>query len=106
MSVIKNFFLGLFSFIDNMDNQNPDPVKHCQVYRTIGCTHVDGPLCDVTTCKDTYKVEISPRDKRIINIAPVEASKEEINENRLVYNSGFHNNHWNKNKDPIISRTK
>lgn len=27
-----------------------DPVKHCEVYRGIGCTHVDGYLCDMETC--------------------------------------------------------
>lgn len=27
-----------------------DPVKHCEVYREIGCTHVDGYLCDMETC--------------------------------------------------------
>lgn len=27
-----------------------DPVKRCEVYRGIGCTHVDGYLCDMNTC--------------------------------------------------------
>jgi len=27
-----------------------DPVKRCEVYRGIGCTHVDGYLCDMETC--------------------------------------------------------
>ena len=27
-----------------------DPVKHCEVYREIGCAHVDGYLCDMKTC--------------------------------------------------------
>lgn len=29
----------------------PDPVKHCMVYKTHGCAHVDGYLCDMRTCK-------------------------------------------------------
>ena len=27
-----------------------DPVKYCQVYKEIGCAHVDGYLCDMRTC--------------------------------------------------------
>lgn len=29
---------------------SPDPVLNCEFYRHIGCTHVDGMLCDVNTC--------------------------------------------------------
>ena len=34
-------------FQPNMDTtaQKFDPVKHCGVYNTIGCSHVDGLLC-------------------------------------------------------------
>lgn len=28
-----------------------DPVKGCELYKNIGCTHVDGILCDFPTCK-------------------------------------------------------
>lgn len=27
-----------------------DPVRHCNVYRAEGCSHVDGFLCDMETC--------------------------------------------------------
>jgi len=27
-----------------------DPVKHCPVYKEIGCSHVDGYLCDFPDC--------------------------------------------------------
>ena len=27
-----------------------DPVRYCEEYRDIGCTHVDGYLCDMETC--------------------------------------------------------
>jgi hypothetical protein len=30
--------------------RNGDPVKHCEVYKEIGCAHVDGYLCDMGTC--------------------------------------------------------
>ena len=35
-----------------------DPVHNCLVYKTVGCAHVDGPLCDLKTCN--VKVEITP----------------------------------------------
>lgn len=28
----------------------PDPVKHCQVYKESGCSHVDGYLCGYPDC--------------------------------------------------------
>ena len=27
-----------------------DPIIHCPVYKTEGCAHVDGYLCEVETC--------------------------------------------------------
>lgn len=27
-----------------------DPTKHCEVYKEIGCSHVDGFLCHFETC--------------------------------------------------------
>jgi hypothetical protein len=27
-----------------------DPVQNCDVYKKIGCSHVDGMLCDMKTC--------------------------------------------------------
>jgi len=37
-----------------------DPVYHCEVYKEIGCVHIDGYLCDLETCTmrlhyDTWK---------------------------------------------------
>lgn len=38
-------------FIENLKNAlMNDPVKYCQVYKEIGCSHVDGYLCDMKTC--------------------------------------------------------
>lgn len=28
-----------------------DPVRSCDVYKTVGCAHVDGMLCDMKTCE-------------------------------------------------------
>lgn len=43
-----------------------DPVRNCKVYKTIGCCHVDGFLCDMRTCEKSHTVWISP--KSIINV--------------------------------------
>jgi hypothetical protein len=29
-----------------------DPVKYCELYRRSGCSHVDGFLCRMETCKE------------------------------------------------------
>jgi hypothetical protein len=36
-----------------------DPVKGCDVYREVGCSHVDGCLCDYPQCEilKKYKEE-------------------------------------------------
>ena len=31
---------------------SPDPVKHCQTYKELGCSHVDRYLCDTRTCSE------------------------------------------------------
>lgn len=33
-----------------MFGKNTDPVKGCDVFKNIGCSHVDGPLCDYPEC--------------------------------------------------------
>lgn len=30
---------------------SPDPVKYCETYKKCGCSHIDGPLCDMKNCK-------------------------------------------------------
>lgn len=39
-----------------------DPVKHCAVYKTVGCAHVDGMLCNVRTCNIEAVILVTPRD--------------------------------------------
>jgi hypothetical protein len=42
--------------IDAMDDieelyyKGKDPVRHCIVYKEIGCSHVDGYLCNMSDC--------------------------------------------------------
>lgn len=44
-----------------------DPVKHCNVYRTVGCAHVDGMLCNMQTCAITVQVEVKPQSVTEVN---------------------------------------
>lgn len=34
---------------------NHDPVKHCPVYKSEGCAHVDGMFCNMSTCSSLKK---------------------------------------------------
>lgn len=36
-----------------------DPVKHCKLYKEIGCSHVDGMLCDFPKCSMSKEYEES-----------------------------------------------
>ena len=42
-------WVGGFTSFDN------DPVKQCNVYKRVGCSHVDGPLCQMKTCDIVVK---------------------------------------------------
>ena len=37
-----------------------DPVKHCMVYRAVGCAHVDGMLCNMRTCDIVVNISLTP----------------------------------------------
>jgi hypothetical protein len=41
-----------------MKTKFPDPVKHCILYKKLGCSHVDGMLCNFDTCKERLYTEI------------------------------------------------
>ena len=34
----------------------PDPIKRCKIYKTTGCTHVDGYLCNISECEKYDKI--------------------------------------------------
>ncbi len=36
--------------VTSMFESSSDPVKNCNLYKQIGCAHVDGYLCDMKTC--------------------------------------------------------
>ncbi|MEE8043591.1 MAG: hypothetical protein V3T32_00480 [Thermodesulfobacteriota bacterium] len=53
----KSFAWNIKKFFS--DIKANDPIRSCDVYKTIGCAHVDGYLCDMKTCnilKD-FKIE-------------------------------------------------
>jgi hypothetical protein len=41
-----------------------DPVHHCQVYKKVGCVHVDGFLCDMKTCNIEVVQHITPNSTK------------------------------------------
>ena len=43
---------------------SPDPLLHCNVYKTVGCAHVDGPLCNMRTCDIVVNLKITPTTKQ------------------------------------------
>ena len=46
-----------------------DPVRYCEVYRDIGCAHVDGYLCDMETC-DIRQKYLLEKNLESLNPAP------------------------------------
>jgi hypothetical protein len=59
MNIKPQFLKDLVQHFQELD-QN-DPVKHCRVYKTIGCAHVDGLHCDMRTCEIEVTVKVSPK---------------------------------------------
>ena len=37
-----------------------DPARHCAVYKTVGCAHVDGMLCNMKTCDVQVTIKVTP----------------------------------------------
>lgn len=43
--------IAIFDLIKTVfGKRTDDPVHYCDVYKKEGCAHVDGALCDMTTC--------------------------------------------------------
>lgn len=63
LSIDRGTFEANFDAIFGKKNKKPDPVKDCDVYKTHGCAHVDGPLCAEKTCDD-YKVMVEKLKKK------------------------------------------
>ena len=40
----------MFKFLKNFIDKLKDPVYSCDLYKEIGCSHVDGILCDYPEC--------------------------------------------------------
>ena len=62
MNLKPQFLKDLIHTFQEM-HHNANPVKHCQVYRTIGCAHVDGMNCDMRTCGIEVTVKLTPKSR-------------------------------------------
>jgi len=45
---------------------NNDPVCHCEVYKEIGCAHVDGYLCNMSDCDILIKYKCNKVEKSVV----------------------------------------
>lgn len=45
--------------------QKTDPLCCCEFHKQVGCTHVDGILCDVNTCntRTDYQLQMLEQEK-------------------------------------------
>ena len=50
--MLNKFIKWVGSFTNYYDN---DPVKQCNIYKRVGCSHVDGPLCNMKSCDIVIK---------------------------------------------------
>jgi len=50
--------------IKNLFSAKEDPVKTCNVYVEIGCSHVDGFLCDMASCSIRKAYNELPKKER------------------------------------------
>jgi hypothetical protein len=54
-SFIKNKVITFYK--DMKESRANDPVRHCNIHRRFGCSHVDGPLCHLKSCDVEVQVE-------------------------------------------------
>jgi len=52
--------INIVSILKQFRERTLDPTKHCLVYRSVGCAHVDGMLCNMRTCNIKVKIEVTP----------------------------------------------
>ena len=76
LGILNKYWLKSIGKYDSMypydaPSQN-DPVKYCEVFKKLGCSHVDGYLCDFPKCSVLLDYreerERSYKIKRIINV--------------------------------------
>ena len=42
-----------------------DPIYSCMVYKTCGCSHIDGILCDMKTCDILEKYKLRELEQQL-----------------------------------------
>lgn len=61
LNMNNNRFVGMELYY-----KSKDPVRHCEVYKEIGCAHVDGYLCDMKTCDILSKYKCKKVEKSVV----------------------------------------
>lgn len=42
--------MNIFKRIRYLFDSSDDPIKHCELYKDCGCSHIDGIICDYPEC--------------------------------------------------------
>ena len=54
-----------FRFLEWLRSRFPDPVYQCSLYKTEGCSHVDGLLCDFPDCQMNKNFEEEKKELKV-----------------------------------------
>ena len=52
--------MNIIKIIRAWRRRTNDPVKHCMVYKSVGCMHVDSMICNMKTCNVKVSIDITP----------------------------------------------
>ena len=59
--------ISIIKTLKDWRNRTQDPVKHCMVYKAVGCAHVDGMLCNMKTCDIVVRIDLTPNTAKEID---------------------------------------
>ena len=59
--------MNIIKVLKDWRKQTQDPLKHCKVYRAVGCAHVDGMLCNMQTWDIVVRVAFTPNSVKQID---------------------------------------
>jgi hypothetical protein len=56
VSIVSVLLVVILKFVQKCNNylQEDDPVYQCDVFKKLGCSHIDGVFCDMRTCSILY----------------------------------------------------
>ena len=62
-----------------------DPIKYCNLFKTHGCAHIDGPLCDFPNCQMH-----SAYEKRLeMHNHPMSEKRSGLTKDKVIVDSEF-----------------